>query len=131
MFENDIPEEINYSESFKIKKEGPPVDEDIDEELPVTESMEFKRRRNNNSPELSKVIDEVEIGNEEVSKVPDKEEFKHINKLIKGNKDELEMPRYQFTHVKTPNTITKTSQKLSELQKYENNLVLTDDEKLK
>ena len=134
MLDNDIPEEINYSESFKLKKNAPPpppIDDDIDEDLPVTESIEFKRRNRNKSPELSKVIDEAD-GDEVVHvNIPDSDNFKHINKLIKGRKDELETPMYQFTHVRTPNTISKASQKLTGLQKCDKSLVLTDNEKIK
>ena len=56
--DNEIPEEIEYSETFKMKKKPPPpIDNDIKEELPVTESQEWKKRLKD--PGMSKVIDET------------------------------------------------------------------------
>ena len=89
MLGRDIPEEINYYEAYKKKKIAPPIDKDIIEELPVTESMEFRRRLLNNSPELSKVIDETEGEKSEKQSVPISNDFKNINKLLKGRKSNI------------------------------------------
>jgi hypothetical protein len=107
----DIPEEIEFSETFRQRKDpnyGPPIDNDISEEIPVTESQEFRRRRNNESPELSKVVDETENNRKTI---PDREEFTYLNKLLKGNKDEIEVPGIHYTHTKVPQFNARKSPK--------------------
>lgn len=90
--ENDIPEEIDYNQSFKPGRSNNPIpiDDNIVEELPVTESQEWKRIRDSKNPKLSKVVDETVIhgDKDEQKDVPKTEEFTFLNKIINPSHNE-------------------------------------------
>ena len=125
MLDNDIHEEINYYEAFKNKK-PPPIDNDIIEDLPVTQSTELKRKQQNNSPELSKVIDETEGEVADGQSVPNSKDFKNINKLLKGRKGNIDLQEKNFIHIKTPIKTPNKAENLTEFQKYEKNISKTE-----
>lgn len=119
MLDNDIPEEINYYEAYRNNKKPPPIDNNIIEELPVAQSKEFKAKLRNDSPELSKVIDETEgeVGNEQ--SVPNSKDFKNINKLLKGRKANVDLNPKNVIYIKTPQRTSNKADNLTEFQKYE------------
>ncbi|CAI2368114.1 unnamed protein product [Moneuplotes crassus] len=107
----EIPEEIEFTESFRKGNdlnEGPPIDDDIDEDLPITESQEWKKRRDKHNPSLSKVVDETIIEENEQA-IPDVEEFKNLKKLIMGP----EVPTTSSSVKKNKFSISSKSSKAS------------------
>lgn len=103
--ENDIPEEINYFETIKLKnKAALPIDMNIHEELPVTESQEWAKIRDKRNPNLSKVIDETHIY--------DKDEHKLTEEFKMFNYDE------EFKNKHSPTNQKFTSRKRQPIKKY-------------
>ena len=80
----DIPEEIEFNAPLKKHDPIMPIDNNISENSPVTESYDFKRKRKGHSPEMSKVVDETEKAEDSIANIPDSEEFSNLNKLLRG-----------------------------------------------
>jgi hypothetical protein len=78
---NEIPEEIEFSQSFKNNRLLP-IDTDIPEEIPITESQELGVRNRQFVPEMSKVVDETE--HETSNTNIDSNQFPFLYKIVNG-----------------------------------------------
>lgn len=81
IYAHDIPEEIELNQTLNKNKQLP-IDTDIPEDIPVTESLELGVRNRQYVPALSKVVDETE--HETSNSNIDSNQFPYLYKIVNG-----------------------------------------------